>query len=353
MNLPDLYLIGAPKAGTTSISQWLSVHPDVFWSTPKEPYYWATDFPRMRQHYGFDTLNAYRRLYSSSKADAAQVRGDGSTTYLYSAEAVPAILSAVPSARFIVCLRNPVDLVLSYHRTQLVALNESEPDFLSAWHRSRSGSIGTSSPLDAKLLNYPFIGCLGQQVQRLLSTVEHDRVHAIVFDDLVARPEAVWDALATFVGIDPAQVPSFAVANRSDKMYRWSRLRRLTHRPPGLVAPQMRSLRQWSRTTRFPGVAAMKQQMWRTEPRPDLPQRSRAEFAEFFADDVRLLSALVDRDLTDWFPTPDGTPTGAQTDQGSGWRRREDNTDVTLTVECRAVRSDPETRSRGQEGLTS
>ena len=70
MTLADLYLIGAPKAGTTSVASWLSEHPDVFWSTPKEPFYWAADYPRMRALYGFETRAQYQHLFESPAATA-------------------------------------------------------------------------------------------------------------------------------------------------------------------------------------------------------------------------------------------------------------------------------------------
>jgi hypothetical protein len=300
MPLPDLYLVGAPKAGTTTVARWLSQHPAVYWSVPKEPYYWATDYPRMRAHYGFDTRGAYERLYASEQAFRARHRGDGSTTYLYSETAVPAIREAVPDARFLVCLRNPVDLVISYHRTQLIALNEDEPDFAKAWHRHLDGVLPGTDPLDEKLLDYPRVGRLGTALERLLRVVSRDRVHLVVFDDLVRDPEGTWQALASFVGIDPRHLPPFAATNPSDKAPRWPALRRLTHRPPPAFEPGVRRLRQWSRTTRTPGVATVKRRMWRPEARPALRPQERRELAEFFKADVELLSEIVNRDLGHW-----------------------------------------------------
>jgi hypothetical protein len=300
MPLPDLYLVGAPKAGTTTIARWLSGHPVVYWSVPKEPYFWATDYPRMRAHYGFDSRAAYERLYASEPAFRARYRGDGSTTYLYSETAVPAISEAVPEARFLVCLRNPVDLVISYHRTQLIALNEDEPDFAKAWQRHLDGALPDTDPLDAKLLDYTRVGGIGAALERLLRVVPRERVHPVVFDDLVRDSERTWQALASFVGIDPNHVPSFAAANASDKAARWPALRRLTHRPPPTLEPGARRLRQWSRTTRTPGVAKVKRRMWRPESRPAVGLRERRELAEHFKADVELLSEIIRRDFTHW-----------------------------------------------------
>lgn len=300
MPLPDLYLVGAPKAGTTTVARWLSAHPDVYWSVPKEPYYWASDYPRVRAHYGFDTWAAYERLYSSESAARARFRGDGSTTYLYSESAVPAICEAVPDARFLVCVRNPVDLVISYHRTQLTALNEDEPDFATAWHRHLDGGLPNTDPLDAKLVDYALVGGVGEAMERLLRVVPRDRVHVVVFNELARDPARTWLALADFVGIDPTHVPTFAASNRSDKAARWATLRRLTHRPPNALQPGVRRLRQWSRTTRTPGVATLKRQMWRPEARPAVGPQERHDLADFFKADVVLLSEILDRDLSHW-----------------------------------------------------
>jgi Sulfotransferase family len=300
MTLPNLYLVGAPKAGTTSVASWLGQHPEVYWPAPKEPYYWASDYPRLRKHYGFDDRASYERLYSPARASSSRYRGDGSTTYLYSESAIPDICEAVPDARFLVCVRDPVDLVISYHRTQLIALNESEPDFGRAWRRHRDGGLPDTDPLDEKLLDYATVGRIGTAMARMLRVVPRERVHVIVFDDLVCDPRGTWKALAAYLQIDAGAAPSFAAANASNRAARWPVLRRLTHRPPPALDAGVRRLRQWSRTTKTPGVAALKRRMWRPEPRPAAPDRARQELAEYFKPDVERLAELLERDLSAW-----------------------------------------------------
>ncbi len=305
MTVPELYLVGAPKAGTTSVASWLAQHPDVFWSTPKEPYHWAADYPLMRAHYGFETRAAYERLFASRQAVDSAVRAEGSTTYLYSRVAIPSILQVVPRAKFIVCLRDPVDLIVSYHRTQLVALNEDEPDCGAAWRRSLRGELPATQLLDPKLVDYSLVGSLGNALSFVLDHIDRDRVHIVSFEELVGQPEATWNALAEFVGVSESPPPSFEVKNRSDKMFRHESLRRLTHRPPQALARPMRHLRQWSRTTSMAGVAAVKRRMWRAEPRPSVGVDVHLEIAEHFRPDVDRLAKLIGRDLSSWAqPTP-------------------------------------------------
>lgn len=303
MTVANVYLIGAPKCGTTSLARWLSEHPSVYLSVPKEPYYWAADYPRMRAHYGFGSRQAYEALYAGPQAQAATVRVDGSTNYLYSQRAVPDICAAVTGPRFVLALRNPVDLLISYHRTQLVALNETETDFASAWRRSLGGALPDTDPLDPKLLDYPQVGLLGAHVERLLETVPRERVHVVLFDELARDPSGTWLDLTTFLGIDALPEPSFDVHNASNKAARWAALRRLTHRPPAALDAPVRRLRQWSRTTTNPLVARAKARMWRPAATPRVAEETRAEVAAHFRPDVDKLAALLHRDLTQWVTT--------------------------------------------------
>ncbi|MDQ3504861.1 MAG: sulfotransferase [Actinomycetota bacterium] len=300
MTLANVYLVGAPKCGTTSLARWLDEHPAVYLSVPKEPYHWAADYPRMRAHYGFDSRRAYEDLYSSPAARSATLRVDGSTNYLYSQCAVADISAAVPDARFVVTVRNPVDLLVSYHRTQLVALNETETDFAAAWRRSLAGGLPDTDPLDPKLLDYPTVGRLGAATERLLASVARTRVHFVLFDDLAADPSRTWRELTAFLGIRAEPAPSFDVHNASNKAARSASLRRLTHRPPAALEAPIRRLRQWSRTTANPLVAAAKARMWRSEQVPRVSDEVRDEVAEYLRPDVDKLAVLLDRSLPQW-----------------------------------------------------
>nr|MBA2558563.1 hypothetical protein [Propionibacteriales bacterium] len=201
---------------------------------------------------------------------------------------------------FIVALRDPVDLLVSYHRTQLVALNETERDFASAWRRSLSGEPPATTPLDVKLVDYRRVGRLGAAMQRLLTTAPRQDVHVVYLDRLVKEPGSTWHDLATFLRLSAQFTPDFEAHNPSDKMYRSPVLRRLTHRPPGLVAGPVRRLRQWSRTTDHAWVAQAKRSMWRREPRPLITEETRREVATELRDDVGLLAEVLKTDLSHW-----------------------------------------------------
>ncbi len=311
MALPDVYLIGAPKAGTTSVASWLAAHPQVFWSVPKEPFYWASDYPRMRAHHGFVTRDDYEALFASPAARDADVRAEGSTTYLYSATAVPAILGAVPHARFIVCVRNPADLLVSWHRTQLVTMNESEPDFGRAWRRSLAGRLPDTDLLDPKLVDYPMVGGLGAAVERLFHSVERERVHVVVLDDLREEPGRGLDAVGRVRRGRPGSCARSC--GRTTPATRPSGSAPLQHvllRPPRPLAPAVRGLRQWSRNSRLPGVRSARSFLWRHDQRPTASAQDRNAVLDHFRPDIELLGSLLGRDLSAWTESSDETSLG-------------------------------------------
>ncbi|MDQ3454028.1 MAG: hypothetical protein M3513_00785 [Actinomycetota bacterium] len=302
--LPDTYLIGAPKAGTTSLADWLAQHDQVYFSVPKEPFYWAADYPGMRARYGFDTAEAYAALFAGPEAYAATRIAEGSTTYLYSERAVPDIVAAGGEPRFIVSLRRPADLLVSYHRTQLVALNEDEPDFERAWRRSLRGEGPGVTPVDPNIVDYPRIGRLGSALERLYAVVPRHRVHVVLFDELAADPGAVWRSLTGFLDLRSDPAPDFAVRNASTKAARSASLRRFMHTPPPVLAGPIRTLRHWSRTTSNPLVGKFKSALWRDAAHPSVTAEVKAEVSEYFAADTALAAELTGLDLSAWIRLP-------------------------------------------------
>jgi hypothetical protein len=86
---PNFFIVGAPKCGTTSLSEYLRSHPNVFMSSPKEPHFFATDlYPRNPE--GIDSVAAYLQLFTDAR-DQHQVVGEASASYMFSDAAIPAI----------------------------------------------------------------------------------------------------------------------------------------------------------------------------------------------------------------------------------------------------------------------
>lgn len=143
---PNVFLIGAPKCGTTAMMQYLGEHPNVFTSVPKEPFYWCPDFARSRHEPKFDGLDDYLALFAEADPAQHKVVMEGSTRYLQSVEAIPAILAFNPQARFIAMVRDPVEVAQAYHMEQRFSLHEDVEDFRTAWNLQDQRAAGQQIP---------------------------------------------------------------------------------------------------------------------------------------------------------------------------------------------------------------
>jgi hypothetical protein len=297
MRLPDFFIVGAPKCGTTALASYLRGHPRIFLSPVKEPNYFCFDAPGLRVA---DRPEAYGRLFAA--AQPGQLCGEASTAYLFSSDAVPAILNANAAAKIIVLVRDPLEMVLSHHNQKLHNFEENEPDFETAWRLSaerakgREVSAGCRAP---KYLDYQAIGRLGEQVRRLKSVVPESQLHAIVFDDLRAHPGAVYRDTLAFLGVATDGRNAFPIVN-ARKANAWPALARLLKRPP---APLRRLKLAAKRAFPVPtkGIGSIVHGLnQRPGERRTLPAPLRDEMAAAFRDDVALLGELLGRDLSHW-----------------------------------------------------
>src|SRR5438270_13689284 len=106
---PNLFIVGAPKCGTTALNDYLAKHPEVFMAT-KEQHYFGSDL----EFQGKQT-KAVQYFPSFSGAGQCRRRGEASVWYLFSQKAAREIHAYNPRAQVIVMLRNPVDMMYSLH----------------------------------------------------------------------------------------------------------------------------------------------------------------------------------------------------------------------------------------------
>ncbi|MGO8958392.1 MAG: sulfotransferase, partial [Streptosporangiaceae bacterium] len=115
MSLPDFFIAGAPKAGTTALHSALARHPSLFMSAVKEPKFFLTDGPPPAKGGGPGDAKTYREhvwrraQYEAlfAPAPAGALRGESTPFYLYRHDAQVRIRALVPDARLILVLRDP------------------------------------------------------------------------------------------------------------------------------------------------------------------------------------------------------------------------------------------------------
>ena len=217
-------VIGAPKCGTTSLCSWLSSTPGIHFSSPKEPNFFNVD------HVDPWRPSEEKYLDWLTPASDGELIGEGSVWYLHSKAAIPRIESCTTECKFVVCLRNPLQMAVSLHQQQLYSGNETITDFNYAWSLSSERRIGNFVPstcFESALIDYEGACSTGDQLIRLLSTVERSRVHFVFFDELCRNPELVYSQVTKFLEIDGAANLDFSPVNVA-KVRPFPRLRRLS-----------------------------------------------------------------------------------------------------------------------------
>lgn len=197
---PNFFIIGAPKSGTTALSEYLRLHPNVFFSQPKEPDYFATDFKERV----ITSESDYLRLFKDVDSSCHLAIGEGSVVYMFSKVAVSNILQFQPNAKFIVMLRNPADLVVSLHAQVLVQGNEDISSFLDAWNAEADRHKGKRIPAGCRnpqWLYYSEWGKLGTQLKRALEIAPRGRLKVVLFDDFIHNPRSIYQEVLEFLGL--------------------------------------------------------------------------------------------------------------------------------------------------------
>jgi hypothetical protein len=304
MTKPNFFIVGAPKSGTTALSEYLRSHPNLFMSHPKEPHYFAKDFWQRTYRY-VKALDEYLELFKECTGEHLAV-GEASVWYLYSSVAIRNIRQFNENAKIIVMLRNPIDMTYSLHSQLHYALAENEEDFEKAWRLqpSRRKGLNLSRELQKsdrtpEFVQYAQVGRLGDQVERLLDVFPVEQVKMILFDDFTTSTQAVYEDVLSFLEVPFDGRTSFPRinVNKTNKII-W--LANLYGVPPWPLDYTVRILKKLL-GVRSTGIGSFLDELNASkEPRKPLAPAFRSELAKEFSEDVQKLSQILGRDLSHW-----------------------------------------------------
>ena len=190
--LPDFVIVGAMKAGTTSLSAWLRAHPQVFVPQQKELHFFDSFWGR-----GVDW---YRSLFAEAPEGA--VIGEATPNYMVVEHWVERMASVVPDARLIAVLRHPVDRAWSHYVHSVTRGDELRP-FAEAIEDERA-----SDPSDWRSKGMLARGRYLEQLHVLTRFYARSRIYVGLFDDLKTEPASFFASVCRFLGVDDAVMPA-------------------------------------------------------------------------------------------------------------------------------------------------
>lgn len=192
---PNFLIIGEPRCGTTSLHDWLSMHPDIYMSPVKEPHYFSSiNFPKIERQI-LKTTRSKRKYLSYFKNGASRpLRGESSTYYLSDPEAPKKIKKVIPDAKMIVVLREPVDRAYS-HYLLYSRRGEQEKTFAEIVSENLKGR---SNPV----YDLVELGRYYKHLKNYSRYFKEDQILVVFFDDLVKKPRFVVSQVLEFLGAD-------------------------------------------------------------------------------------------------------------------------------------------------------
>jgi hypothetical protein len=243
-------IIGAARSGTTSLYSALQSHPDVYLPRNKrpEPHFFLKESEFTKG------LGYYEQRYFSEWHGQRAV-GEASTSYLYGPDVPRRIDKALPGAKVICVLRDPVERAFSgYWHTVRSGLEALSFDEALAMEESRKQQLAGTAMGEIAPFAYVERGLYHQQLTRWFDVFDRNRVCVVLFEELVSHPSSVLTAIADFLGVDRN----------------------------AFAAPSL-----GKENTSVPGDASMSAE-------------TRRALVERFRGDIRALETLLGRDLSDW-----------------------------------------------------
>jgi hypothetical protein len=298
MALPDFFVAGAPKAGTTALHAALAQHPALYMSAIKEPKFFLTDGPPPARG-GPGDVKTYREHVWRRKdyealfdpAPAGLLRGESTPFYLHNRDAQRRIKTLIPDAKLIVILRDPVERAHSNWAHLWSAGLDPVADVIQACaEEDRRIAAGW-----AEFWHYTALGRYGEQLEHLYQVFPREQVFVFRYRALLERPAESLDQICGFLGVPRGVVTEVPRENVT------------AHPEPTLRHRAVsRALRvSAAATALLPGMSAMTDSLERmlqrdSPPRQPLTWAERQALIPRFEADIARLEDITGESFTDW-----------------------------------------------------
>jgi len=213
-DIPNLFIIGAPKSGTTALANNISQHKDIFISEQKEPRFFDADtFYDFKEDYLTKNLEEYLKLFNAQEAKESKYRLDASVFNMYSKNSIDSILELSPNVKFIVLLREPVSATLSMHRQRLgyadTKMREISDNFMECWNRLEDRKIGKGYPKGCRnkfLFRYDLLYSYELYLPYIIKTIKKENLFIGFYDDFIKEPGKFYSNIFHFLNIEDISI---------------------------------------------------------------------------------------------------------------------------------------------------
>jgi len=190
---PNFFIVGAPRAGSSSLYEYLRQVPEIYMSTVKEPNYFAPNaIPDNFKINPIRNKKEYLKLFKKAKDE--KILGEASPSYLRDTEAPKLIHEVLPDAKILISLRNPINQIFSNYLMNASLGYENKP-FREAINNSltRKKLIGYQDLIQGAMYYQP--------VKRYLETFGENQVKIIIFEEFIKNTGKMLNDILDFLGV--------------------------------------------------------------------------------------------------------------------------------------------------------
>lgn len=303
MNLPNFLIIGAPKAGTSSIYYYLKQHPQIYMSLIKEPHFFTLENQTVKFEGPGDqgrfedavtTFQEYCKLFEPRTTEIAL--GEASTTYLSSDRAPQRIKHYIPQVKLIAILRNPIDAAYSSYLHLLRDGDEEIGDFALALQAEEKRIQQNWEGL----WHYKTRGFYYGQLKRYFDLFERKQLKVYLYEDFCANPLEIMRNIFQFLAVDSNFLPDL------NQNYN------VSARPKNLLLNQaIFKESSWKSAIKMLLPKAYRQSLssklktwnYQNYEKPSMSIAVRQQLTREYTEDILKLQDLIQQDISAWLHT--------------------------------------------------
>ena len=301
LRVPDFFIVGNPKSGTTALYEMLRRQPGIYMPDKKSPHFFASESGAAPAHLP-RTLEDYLALFAGARP--GQLLGEASPSYLRSLTAAALIAEVQPDARIIAIFREPASFLRSLHLQMLQNHVETVKDFARALELEPARREGKRIPRDCpwpQALLYSEHVRYVEQLRRYHAVFKPENVLVLIYDDFRADNTGTVNRVLEFLGVENVAPVQVHDVNPTVRL-RSKRLDEFIYTASVGRGPVMKGVKiaikgVTSRRVRH-GVLKMRSRLVYGEPRaPD--EQLMLKLRQRFKGEVEALSAYLERDLVE------------------------------------------------------
>jgi hypothetical protein len=278
-----VFIVGAPKAGTTSLFHYLDAHPDILMSSVKEPDYFSDkELLSQSLYYGgsrVDTIEKYNNLFPDG--NDGKILGEGSVSYLFYPEVPLRIKKYNSESKIIIMLRNPVERAFS-HFLMDYRLGLTSVSFETEFHKKEG----------LNFQQYFLLGNYSTQINRYVKVFGRENIHVIWYSDFKKNSEKEVKKVFNFIGVNSSPKIDFGTVHNSFTMPKNNFIRMIYS-----VVWLRKTL-----TLMFPSklIKSVRNLFFREGNKPKLQEDLRRKIQLYYQNEIKELEQVLSVNLSRW-----------------------------------------------------